>query len=136
MRAAFHLLVVLIGLSPLFLATDSLIIHGLLAAYVAVTMIVVAWSIYPGEADYLSTILRPALILASIPAVWMLIQALPLPISSLQHPIWASAQAALSNPPVGGISVDLGATLRFYALSLRVWPLLHRDRGFHRSASS
>lgn len=115
MRAAFRLLVVLIGLSPLFLAADSLIFHGVLTAYVAVTMIVVAWSIYPGEADYLSKIVRPALILASIPAVWMLIQALPLPISSLQHPIWVSAQAALSKPPVGSISADPGATLIGFA---------------------
>lgn len=115
MRAAFRLLVVLIGLSPLFLAADSLIFHSVLTAYVAATMIVVAWSIYPGEADYLSKIIRPALILASIPAGWMLIQALPLPISSLEHPIWVSAQAALSNPPVGSISADPGATLIGFA---------------------
>lgn len=111
MRFAFWLLLVLTGFAPLFLAADSQTIHGLLAGYIALIVAIVALSIRPGEADYLSRIIRPALFLAAIPALWILIQAIPLPIDAVQHPIWASAQAALNNPPVGSISADRGATL-------------------------
>jgi hypothetical protein len=111
MRLAFRLMILLIGLSPLLMADDRLVIRGLLGAYVAVTVILVAWSIRPGEAAYLAKIIRPVLIPASVSAAWILIQALPLPISAIQHPIWTSAQAALNAPLIGSISVDPGATL-------------------------
>jgi hypothetical protein len=115
MQIAYNLLFALIGLSPLFLVADSLIIHGVLTAYIATTMFIVARLIRPGEADYLSKIIRPALVLASIPAIWMLVQALPLPIDSVQSPIWASAQAALNKQIVGSISIDPGRTLVSFA---------------------
>jgi hypothetical protein len=111
MQFAFRLLIALVGLSPLFLISDSLLVQGSFAAFISVTMIIVAWSIRPGEADYLSIIVRSAAALASIPAIWISIQLLPMPIGSVQHPIWASAQAALSTQPLGKISIDPGNTL-------------------------
>lgn len=111
MLSAFRLLVLLIGLSPLFLATDSLLIHGIIGAYVALMVFIVAWSIRPGEAAFLSGLIRPAVLFAIVPAAWIVIQALPLPISGLQHPIWISAQAALGKPVLGSISISPGATL-------------------------
>jgi hypothetical protein len=111
MIVAFSLLVSLIALSPLFLLADTPIVHGIVAAYTAATIIIVAWSIRPGEADHLSKLVSRISILAATPAVWILIQVLPLPIAGLQHPIWTSAQAALEQPIIGSISISPGATL-------------------------
>ncbi len=111
MTLAFRLLILLIGLSPLFLITDSLIIHGLLTAYVAVMVLTVGLSIRPGEAGFLSGIIRPAAILALIPAIWIIIQCLPMPFNGVRHPIWISAEAALGRPLWGYISINPGDTL-------------------------
>jgi hypothetical protein len=108
---AFRLLVLLIGLSPLFLLTDSLLIHGILAAYVAVMVLIVAWSIRPGEAAFLSGIIRPAVIFAVAPAIWILLQAIPMPLDGIRHPIWSSAETALGRTLWGSISIDPGDTL-------------------------
>jgi hypothetical protein len=111
MLFAFRLLILLIGLSPLFLVDDSLLIHGIVTGYVALMTFIVAWSIRPGEAGFLGSIIRPAVLIALIPAIWMVIQALPLPFTGLQHPIWESARAALGKPIWGSISIARGATL-------------------------
>jgi hypothetical protein len=111
MPTAFRLFILLIGLSPLFLLIDTLLVHGIIGVDVALMVFVVASSIRPGEAAFLSTLIRPAAFLAIVPAVWILIQALPMPVGSLQHPIWVSAQTALGSPVLGSISVSPGDTL-------------------------
>ena len=111
MSWAFRLFVVVLGVSPLFLVSDSLVARGFLTASVALMVVIVTLSIRPGEAAFLSGIIRPAVIAAAIPAVWILIQILPLPVQSLQHPIWMSAQSALGESLWGSISVDPGAAL-------------------------
>ena len=110
MQIAFLLLIGLIGVSPVFCIINGPIIHGLLSAYAALAVAIVGLSIRPGEAGYLSQIIRPIFALAIVPAIWMLIQMLPIPISSLVHPIWTSAEAALHDPVIGSISIDRGAT--------------------------
>lgn len=111
MLSAFRLLILLIGLSPLFLATDGLLIHGILTAYVALMVLVVAWAIRPGEAAFLLEIIRPAVLFALVPALWIIIQAMPLPFNGLRHPIWISAEAALGRPLWGSITISPGDTL-------------------------
>ena len=111
MQIAFLLLVGLIGVSPAFLLFDSLIIQGLLTAFAAITIMIVALSIRPGEAEYFSKLIRRAALIAVIPPVWMLIQILPIPIDRLIHPIWLSARGALDQSVIGSISIDRGATL-------------------------
>lgn len=109
MSSAFRLFIAMLGLAPLFLMSDSLLARGFLTASVALLVFIVALSIRPGEASFLSRIMRPALIVAALPAVWILIQALPLPLQSLQHPIWTSAQTALGKTLWGSISISPGA---------------------------
>src|ERR1700742_779889 len=109
MSIAFRLFILVLGLSPLFLVDDNLLIHGLLAGYTALLIAIIAWTIRPGEAGFVVSLMRPVVAFAAVPAVWILIQAAPLPVPSLQHPIWASARAAL--PVLGGISISPGATL-------------------------
>ncbi|MDI1346885.1 MAG: hypothetical protein PSV22_22745 [Pseudolabrys sp.] len=111
MISAFRLLILLIGLSPLFLAFDSLLMHGILVGYVAVMVLIVAWSIRPGEAAFLTGITRPALIFAFLPAVWIVLQAIPIPFNGLRHPIWISAEAALGRSIWGSITISPGDTL-------------------------
>jgi hypothetical protein len=111
MNFAFRLLIVAIALSPAFLINDSLFIHGVLAAYVAVMVLLVAWSIRPGEAAFLAGIIRPAMIFAIFPAAWIVLQAIPMPFDGLRHPIWISAETALGRTLWGSISISPGDTL-------------------------
>jgi hypothetical protein len=111
MTFAFRLLIILIGLSPLFLVDDNLLVHGIVTGYIGLMTLIVAWSIRPGEAGFLTNIIRPAIVMTIIPAIWIVIQALPLPFTGLQHPIWESARAALGEPLLGSISISPGATL-------------------------
>jgi hypothetical protein len=68
---------------------------------------VVSCTMRPGEAIFFVSFARPAALLAAVPALWMLIQVVPMGLFA--HPIWASAQAALGHPILGSISIDVGA---------------------------
>ena len=104
-------LVLLVVTTPVILLFDGPIIHGLVTAAAAVSVAIVALRIRPGEAGFLSTVIRPIAIIAAIPAFWMLFQVLPLKTVGLDNPIWESAAAALGRPLAGSISIDPGATL-------------------------
>jgi hypothetical protein len=108
---SFRLIAGLIGASPIFIFQDGALARALLGAYVAVVVICVALDLRPGEGGHLAKVFRPIAIAALIPAVWMLVQVLPLPISGLLHPIWLSARDALKDATLGSISIDSGASL-------------------------
>lgn len=101
----------LIVTTPVSLLFDGPIIHGLVTAAAAVSVAIVGLRIRPGEAGFLSTVIRPMAIVAAVPALWMLFQVLPLKTVGLANPIWESAAAALGRPLAGSISIDPGATL-------------------------
>ena len=105
------ILVLLIFATPITIIFDGLIIQGLVAAVAAMSVAIVAVRIRPGEAGFLSTVIRPVAVVAAVPAIWMLIQVMPLQSAGLAHPIWKSAAAALGQPLAGSISIDPGATL-------------------------
>lgn len=111
MTLAFRLLILLIVLSPLFLANDSLLVHGILTGYVAIVVLIVARAIRPGEAAFLITLIRPIALLSLIPAAWFILQCIPMPFDGLRHPIWASAETALGRPLWGSIGISPGDTL-------------------------
>ena len=46
---------------------------------------------------------------AAVPALWVLIQVLPL--GAIAHPIWTSLETALGRPVTGSISIDPGASV-------------------------
>jgi hypothetical protein len=104
-------LALLIVTTPVMFVFDGPIIHGLIIAVMAVSVAIVALRIRPGEAGFLSSVIRPMAIIAAIPALWMLFQVLPLKNVGLANPIWESAAAALERPLAGIISIDFGATL-------------------------
>ena len=105
------ILVLLIFASPLTIIFDGPIIQGLVAAVAAVPVAIVALRIRPGEAVFLSTVIQPVAVVATVPAIWMLIQVMPLQSVGFAHPIWKSAAAALGKPLAGSISIDTGTTL-------------------------
>jgi hypothetical protein len=109
--AALLLLASLIGAAPEILVIDETVVNGLILAIVAIGIAIVALSMRPGDAGRLIELLRPVVIFALIPAVWMLIQIAPLSMVGWAHPVWTSAAAALERSIAGTISIDTGATL-------------------------
>ena len=105
------LLILLIVTTPVTLIFEGPITHGLVTAAAALLVAIVALRIRPSEAGFLSSVIRPIAIIASLPALWMLVQVLPLKAVGLAHPIWESAATALGRPLAGSISIDPGATL-------------------------
>jgi hypothetical protein len=103
------ILIALICASPAILLLDGPIVQGLVAGIVAAGVAIVGRTMRPGETEFLISVIRPVAALAAVPALWMLIQVLPL--KALAHPIWSSAETALAHPIASSISIDVGATV-------------------------
>ena len=88
-------LVLPIVTTPAMLVFDGPITHGVIVAAAAALVAIVGFRIRHGELDFLLSVIRPIALIAAIPALWMLIQVLPLGAIGLAHPIWESASAAL-----------------------------------------
>lgn len=88
----------------------------LLASFVLATAALVV-ALFPSSAFLgLAKRLRPGLVVVlAAPALWMALQAVPMPRDTLGNPIWATASAALSEPLAEIITVDMGATMRSLA---------------------
>jgi hypothetical protein len=69
-----------------------------------------------GETQFLISVIRLGAALAAVPALWIVIQVLPL--RPIAHPIWASAAGALGHPLAGSISIDFGASVMALGLYL------------------
>lgn len=109
MLKACLFLVALIGGSPAILLVGGLVMHALVAGIVAIALVIVARSLRPGETEFLVSRTRPLAFAAAVPALWVLIQILPL--NLFVHPIWLSAAQALGRPVAGAISIDPGASV-------------------------
>ena len=107
----FYLLVLLICITPALLIIDSPIDHGVIPAVLAIALAFAARTIRPGQADHFFALARPVAIVAAIPAVWILVQILPLEIVGVSNPVWDSASAGIGRAIRGEISIDPGFTL-------------------------
>jgi hypothetical protein len=103
------IVVLLLCASPGVMLWDGLIAQGLIAAVVAVGLVLTARTLRPGEAEFLVSIIRPAAALAAVPALWILLQALPFGV--LANPIWTSAKLALGRSIASSVSVDPAASI-------------------------
>jgi hypothetical protein len=101
----------LIIAAPVFLFIDGPVAYGLVAGTTALSLIIIGLRIRPGEASFLSAIILPIAVVAIVPALWMLLQILPMKFFGLANPIWQSAATALGRPLIERISIDPGATL-------------------------
>jgi len=110
------ILVVLIWTCPFILLVDGAIVHGLCAGLAAAGIAIVALAMRPGEAQFLISMIRPVAALATVPALWIVIQLLPL--RAIANPIWVSTEAAVGHPLAGSISIDFGASVLALGLYL------------------
>jgi hypothetical protein len=106
---ARFILVALICAAPAILLWDGLIMQGLLAAAIAVALAVTGLTLRPGETEFLISVILPAAAAATVPAVWILFQVVPL--RPLANPIWASTQSALGHTVTSTISIDPGMSV-------------------------
>ena len=129
----FGLLFALIAATPVLALKAGWLGPQLLTLVVALLLVLLPSA---PEADVQRSleISKPLAATALLPALWMAVQMIPIPLGSIDHPIWRSAAAAVSEPLSGHISIDLGFTLRalFGYLSLAalafVTAVLTRDR--------
>ncbi len=92
--------------------------HAIVAGLAAAGIGVLALTIRPGENQFLISVIRPGAVLAAIPALWIVVQILPL--RPIAHPIWNSAAGALGHPLAGSISIDFGASVMALGLYLSI----------------
>jgi hypothetical protein len=88
---------------------DGPIMQGLFAGIIAVALGIATQTLRPRETEFLVSIFRPLAVVAAVPALWVVVQLLPLKLFA--HPIWRSAETALGHPIAGTISVDPGASI-------------------------
>jgi hypothetical protein len=94
-------IIVELDLRPL---QDAVVILG-----AAIGLAAAADVIPPGEGEYFKKLVWPTGALLLIPAIWMIIQIVPLPLFA--NPAWESASQALGITISGSITVDIGATI-------------------------
>ncbi|MGY4326397.1 hypothetical protein ACVWWG_000811 [Bradyrhizobium sp. LB7.2] len=101
----------LVAITAALTLPESLQSLGLASFILATAAFVVA--IFPSSASLgLAKLLRPYLVVVlAAPALWMALQAVPMPVDTLGNPIWATASAALNEPLAEMITVDIGATM-------------------------
>ena len=111
MLVSFLLLILLVATTPVSLFLEGPLERAAAALAAAVAVAAVGVFVRAGEGGHLAKLLRPWAAVVAVPALWMLIQALPMPVPGLAHPIWASAAVGLDVPLIGAISIDPGMTL-------------------------
>jgi hypothetical protein len=103
------ILVGLVLISPVFLLFDGLVACGVLAGVTAAGLLCAGWFLRSREREFLISTIKPLLIAAGVPVLWMVIQVIPLP--PLAHPFWASVESALGRRIAGTISIDPGDSI-------------------------
>jgi hypothetical protein len=106
-KVAFILSALICG-SPAVLLWGGPESLGIVAGIIALALTVTSFALRPVETKFLLSTVRPAVVIAAVPALWILLQVLPL--GAFAHPIWTSARSALGHPITGTISVDPGMT--------------------------
>jgi hypothetical protein len=112
---AFILLLVSILIVAPLATHDGVVAHSVIAALAAAALAAVGISARAADVNFAAQVTRGLKLAAAIPAIWMVVQILPMPFWS--HSIWINANEALNQQSWGHISVDLGktfATLAFY----------------------
>ena len=107
MSNARLLLIALICASPAVLLFDGPIAHSLVAGVAAIALFILLRAMRPGETSFFLSVTRPVVPFVAVPAIWMLLQVIPLGV--LTNPIWNSAATAIGHPIAGAISIDIGA---------------------------
>lgn len=112
MIVAFIMVAALMALIPALGVLDGIWTIGAVSAILAAALMTIAVAMPAGNLARFMRLLRPVLVLVlCAPALWMLLQVIPMPARGLANPIWQSAAAALNERFAGAITIDIGATL-------------------------
>jgi hypothetical protein len=112
---AFILLLISIGIVPALAILDGLVAQSVASVLAAIALAFVGISARAADVSFAAQVTRRLKLAATVPAIWMVIQILPMPFGS--HSIWINANDALDQQSWGHISVDIGKTaetLAFY----------------------
>jgi len=108
----FSLLLVSIAIAPVLIPFDGSLAQSLIEILAAMALASVATTVRAADVNLAAQITSRLRIAVAIPAIWMLIQLLPMPFSGMTHSIWINADEALNHRSFGHISIDLGQTIQ------------------------
>ena len=111
MSIAFSLLLVAIAIVPGLVLLDGLVAQSLIAVLAAAALAFVGISARAADVNFAAQVTRRLKLAAAVPAIWMVLQILPMPFSRVSHSIWINAGEALDQFSWGHISVDIGKTV-------------------------
>lgn len=112
MTVPFFALASLIALIPAFGMVSRFQAVGAASAILALALVATALAMPAGSLGRFTRLMQPILIaLIAAPALWMVMQILPMPLPALANQIWSSASSALNRPLAGAITIDIGETL-------------------------
>jgi hypothetical protein len=120
---AFVILTLLIALFPVLTIADGFVAQSSFAALAALLMATTGAAARAADVQFAGQVTRRLGLAAAIPAIWIVIQLLPMPFPKLSHTIWINSNEALDQNIWGHISVDLGKTieaLAFYLANIAV----------------
>ncbi|GKQ49996.1 hypothetical protein [Bradyrhizobium sp. Ce-3] len=100
---------ILIGASIPVGLIDASLATGLVGAAASLGLLASLTALRPGELSFLRSVAGPALAAALVPALWIILQMLPL--SFWANPVWKFAGETLGAPLSGSITIDTGASL-------------------------
>lgn len=112
MSLAFYLLVALLATASAAVIANDDYVQAAILPLIAFTLAFAAmFATSPDIAVAKQTLKRFALAIL-VPIIWMVMQIIPCPVSSLANPIWSSTTIALNAPSLSGhISINPSATL-------------------------
>ncbi|MCA1497343.1 hypothetical protein [Bradyrhizobium sp. NBAIM14] len=111
MMVRLVILAELVAIAAALAMPESLQAWVLISVVLATAALTVAIFLPPSSLG-LAKLLRPSLVVVlAAPALWMALQAVPMPIGKLGNPIWATASATLNEPLAEKITVDTTATM-------------------------
>lgn len=116
MSIAFSLLLICIVFASGATIHDGFAVRSLLSLLAAVALVFVGMSARAVDIKFAGQATARLKVVVALPALWMLVQILPLPFGA--HSLWIYANEALDQQALGHISIDLGATLLSLAFYL------------------
>jgi len=113
---AFSLLLICIVFASGATIHDGFAVRSLLSLLAAAALVFVGLSARAVDIKFAGQATARLKVVVALPALWMLIQILPIPFGA--HSLWVYANEALDQQALGHISIDLGATLQSLAYYL------------------
>ncbi|MDQ8732553.1 hypothetical protein [Bradyrhizobium sp. LHD-71] len=116
MSIAFNLIIALVATAPILVLMQGPTELAFVALISALALVLGASTTPVVEFEALAKTLRRIGVLLAVPAGWMVVQLLPLPLAPPSHQIWTSAAAAMPDLSFGHITVNVIDTVRALAL--------------------